>query len=100
MLPALFVRPEAEADLAEAYAFYQECRAGLGDDFLASAQEALEQVRAHPAQYEEVMPGVRRALLHRFPYCVFYVRVEGAISVIGVLHASRSPDHWRSRRLI
>ena len=46
----LFVRPEAEADLADTYRFYQECRLGLGADFVLCAEEAIERVQKGPFQ--------------------------------------------------
>ena len=93
----LFVRPEADSDLTDTYRFYQECRLGLGDDFMLCAEEALERVLKNPFQYQEVHMGVRRALLHRFPYCVFYVVVESKIGVLAVLHAVRNPEQWKAR---
>jgi toxin ParE1/3/4 len=93
----LFVRSEAEADLADTYRFYQECRLGLGDDFMLCAEEAVERVLKNPFQYPDVHMGVRRSLVHRFPYCVYYVVVESKISVIAVLHAARNPAQWQAR---
>ena len=34
MTPTLIVQPEAEADLAEAFGWYEGCRVGLGHEFL------------------------------------------------------------------
>ena len=93
----LFVRPEAEADLADTYRFYQECRLGLGADFVLCAEEAIERVQKGPFQYPDVHMGVHRALVRRFPYCVFYVVIENKISVIAVLHAARDPSQWKAR---
>ena len=94
----LFIRPEAEADLADTYAFYQECRPGLGDDFILCAEEAIERILKRPLQYQEIHMSVRRALIHRFPYCVFYVVVERRVIVIAVMHAARNPEEWKTRR--
>ena len=93
----LFVRPEAEADLADTYTFYQECRPGLGNDFMLCAEEAVERVLKNPFQYQEVHMGVRRALIHLFPYCVFYIVIERKISVLAVMHAARNPEQWKAR---
>lgn len=67
----LLIRPEAEADLAQAYRFYQECRRGLGDDFILCAEEALERVNKNPVQYQDLHKGIRRVPLHRFPISPF-----------------------------
>jgi plasmid stabilization system protein ParE len=40
---------------------------------------------------------VRRGLVRRFPYGVFYVVTDDAIVILAVFHASRDPAGWRSR---
>jgi hypothetical protein len=37
----LSIRPEAEEDTKEAYSYYQQCQAGLGNDFIASVESGL-----------------------------------------------------------
>ncbi|MCD5417498.1 type II toxin-antitoxin system RelE/ParE family toxin [Candidatus Bipolaricaulota bacterium] len=38
-----------------------------------------------------------RAIMHRFPFGVFY-RIEGdSIVVVAVLHGSRHPKRWKER---
>ncbi|MDP3874217.1 MAG: type II toxin-antitoxin system RelE/ParE family toxin [Methyloversatilis sp.] len=66
----IFVRPEAERDLASSYAFYQEFRRALGDDFLNSVEESFERISKNPFLYPDIHRGIRRALLRRFPYGV------------------------------
>ena len=39
----------------------------------------------------------RRALVHRFPYAVFYEETEEAVIVFAVFHGSQNPAQWRSR---
>ena len=94
----VFVRPEAERDLASSYAFYQECRRGLGEDFLSSVEESFERISKNPFLYPDIHRGIRRALLRRFPYGVFHPVIDGRISVLAVLHAARDPDEWQARR--
>ncbi|MCQ9375077.1 hypothetical protein NMQ14_12535 [Methyloversatilis sp. XJ19-13] len=62
----VFVRPEAERDLASSYAFYQECRRSLGDDFLNSVEESFERISKNPFMYPDIHRGIRRALLRLF----------------------------------
>ncbi len=47
-----------------------------------------------PQAYREVHPRVRRALLRRFPYMVFFVTEPDRIVIIGVVHVRQSPDVW------
>jgi toxin ParE1/3/4 len=96
MLPYL-IRPDAEADLNEAYRWYENQREGLGADFSLCFEESLEKVRRNPQIYPLVHKAVRRGLMRRFPYGLFYVVEEETVVVIGVLHARRDPTSWQSR---
>jgi plasmid stabilization system protein ParE len=51
MKKALIIRPEAETDLAEAFAWYEERVPGLGSDFLLSVDAALASVQRNPEMY-------------------------------------------------
>lgn len=93
----LIIRPEAEADMAEAFDWYDERRAGLGGEFLAEVNAVFEKVIEHPLRFAVLYRDVRRALVRRFPYKVFfYIEAHKAV-VIGVIHAKRHPRAWQSR---
>jgi toxin ParE1/3/4 len=94
---ALLIRPEAQADLHDAYAWYEAVRDGLGEDFLQRVEEALASVQHAPWQYPQLHRSVRRVLIHRFPYAVFYVIEQQRIAVLAILHCHRHPTRWRSR---
>ena len=94
----LIVTPEAEADMAEAKAWYEGRRTGLGEDFVLCVEAALEHVRRAPGAARQVQPGVRCVALQRFPYGVFYRVDPEQIAVLAVYHASRDPEGWKTRR--
>jgi toxin ParE1/3/4 len=91
------IRPEAEVDLAEAYQWYEERRAGLGDQFLLSVEAILDAIQRHPESFPVVHKQVRRALLRRFPYAAFYAVGDEEIVVLAFFHASRDPKRWQDR---
>ena len=93
----LIIRPEAEAELAEAYRWYETHRPGLGEDFLLCVDARLASIQRNPALYPTVHKKVRRALVRRFPYGVFYVSERDTIAVIAIMHLGRSPERWRRR---
>lgn len=93
----ILVRPAAAADIEEAFLWYEGQRAGLGNEFLAAVQSALDDLIAHPTRYPVMHRDTRRALVHRFPYGIFY-RVYGeAVVVVACMHGRRDPRRWRSR---
>jgi toxin ParE1/3/4 len=97
MKKALIIRPDAERDLAEAYSWYEAQVPGLGSDFLLSIDAALSSIQRTPEMYPIVYKNVRRALVRRFPYGMFYVVEEVRIVVLGILHARRDPKTWQDR---
>lgn len=87
----------AVEDLAEAYSWYETQRVGLGDQFLNAVAQCLDGIERHPRGNAVVMKDVRRALLKRFPYSVFYRLDENEIIVRAIFHHSRHPARWKRR---
>jgi|SRR5882724_6218524 len=50
-----------------------------------------------PNGFAVIHRSVRRALLHRFPFAVFYVLGRDGVVVLGILHGSRHPRFWMNR---
>ena len=94
----IIVRPAAAADIDEAFLWYEGQRPGLGHEFLAAVEAARESIAAHPAMYPVIHRDTRRALVHRFPYGIFYRVYGDLIVVVACMHGSRDPRRWRSRR--
>jgi plasmid stabilization system protein ParE len=72
----IVIRPAAAADIDEAFLWYERRRPGLGDEFLAALQAALEGIAAQPTLHAVIHRDTRRALLIRFPYGVCSGRPE------------------------
>jgi len=93
----VLLRPEAEQDLDDAVRWYEEQRPGLGQEFLDEALATFSAVAERPLARAGVYGSLRRALLHRFPFSVFYLIDDDGAVVIGVIHGSRHPRLWKSR---
>ncbi|NQU21354.1 MAG: type II toxin-antitoxin system RelE/ParE family toxin [Candidatus Nealsonbacteria bacterium] len=93
----LVLQPEAEADLNEAYRWYEDQRPGLGGEFIESVEAVIERIRRTPELPAVVYKEVRQALVRRFPYVVCYVFQEDQVDVVSVYHGHRDPTVWKSR---
>ncbi|MEB2343424.1 MAG: type II toxin-antitoxin system RelE/ParE family toxin [Deltaproteobacteria bacterium] len=91
MTRPLTVRSRAEADLDEAFGWYEAQVPGLGEAFLRSVTACFVRIARHAEAYPQVQGQVRRAALRRFPYGVFYVVREDRIDVLAVYHGRRRP---------
>jgi plasmid stabilization system protein ParE len=83
------VRPEAERDLAAARDWYDQQRAGLGDEFLDEVAVAMRELDRDPERARLYYRNFRRVLLHRFPYKIFYQVIGRRVVVFRVLHAKQ-----------
>ena len=93
----LIVRPEAEEDIKEAYQWYEEQGVRLGDDFLLCIEEGLSKIQRDPKMYPIVYRNIRRILIRRFPFGIFYVVSSEKLVVLAVLHGRRDPKRWKNR---
>ncbi len=94
----LIAEPQADLDIAAAVEWYEKEQAGLGQEFLAELRTTYDRVAHAPLQYQHLRSGIRRALLRRFPYAVYFAIEGDAAVVLAVLHASRDPAEWQRRR--
>ncbi len=94
----LVAEPAADLDVEAAFAWYQNERTGLGVEFLDELRVAYGRIADGPLKYRELRSVIRRTLLRRFPYAVYF-SVEGEVVVIlAVLHAHRDPAEWQTRQ--
>ena len=89
--------PATNADIADAYDWYDAQRPGLGEEF----REELAVAFTLLGEFSEAGPAVhfdvRRLLLRRFPYAIYYRVGEREIEVRACLHLHRDPRAWRGR---
>jgi hypothetical protein len=92
----------AELDAANAALRYEEQQPGLGDQFLAELEHAMDRIRLNP----EFLPrmenytgelDLRRCLLHRFPFLVLFLCQPDEIVIVAVSDVRRHPSHWLER---
>lgn len=95
----LVVRPLAEQDLVDTQKWYDEQRPGLGDEFRITVDRLMVRILGRPQLYPEVYRGVRRAVMRRFPYLLYYVVTSDAVVLLACLHGKRDPTLLRSRIL-
>lgn len=94
----LVAEPAADLDVEAAFAWYQNERAGLGSEFLDELRVAYGRIGDGPLKYRELRSGIRRTLLRRFPYAVYFSVEAELVVVLAVLHVHRDPAAWQVRR--
>jgi hypothetical protein len=69
----------------------------LGRGFLDELDRGVRLIKSHPLASTEIDSGIRRCLLHRFPYALIYGIDGDTIVVIAVAHLHRTPRYWSDR---
>ncbi len=89
--------PEAEVELLEAAAHYEEQVPGLGERLGAEVRRATDLLLRHPEIGPAIDVDLRKFVLDRFPFTLIYSVSADVLRVEVVAHQSRRPDYWRPR---
>jgi len=92
-LPLVF-RRRFQQDLAASFGWYEEQRPGLGEELLSAVMDVLRNIEAYPKMFACVHGDVRRAIVSRFPFGVFYLIEPHRLLVLRILHTARDPRLW------
>ena len=85
------VRQSAERDVAEAQNWYETQQAGLAALFHTEFSATLNVLAETPLIYPLLYRNVRRAVLHRFPYLVWYRVSNSTVTVLACTHGKINP---------
>ena len=99
MTPTVRLTSAAANDLALARQWYLDEAPQVLASFEEAVNATLDRVAAFPDLYQTVVPTVRRAVVPKFPFSVFYRVQLPRIEVIAVLHQARDPRTWHRRTL-
>ena len=84
----------AYRELTEAAEFYEDKQPGLAHRFLSEVEAAVERIERYPEMWARVSPRLRRCLVHRFPFAVFYHADAEEIQIVAVADLRRDPERW------
>jgi len=98
MTRAIF-HPAARRELEETIDYYNAERQGLGREFREEVQRVINLLTRFPRLGQPVRGSVRRVMLARFPYHIYYRLLEsGYLRILAVAHNRRRPEYWGSRQ--
>jgi plasmid stabilization system protein ParE len=90
-------RQEAETDVADAAAWYENQSAGLGTEFLDEILTTCNSISENPQMYPILHRDTRRAVIHKFPFGLYYRFENDLVTIVAVMHGSRDPNKWQKR---
>ncbi|WP_395054163.1 hypothetical protein [Flavobacterium sp.] len=93
----ILITKEALLDIDEIMLWYEEIREGLSFDFELCLEVGINEIQRIPSSFQKRHKNVKIRFINRFPYGIHYVTSEENISIIGIIHTSRSPTTWSKR---
>jgi plasmid stabilization system protein ParE len=97
-LPLVF-RRIAQLELDDSVSWYENKRTGLGKRFRIEIEKHLERIAHQPQQFRQIRGQVRRVVLQRFPYSIYFLPEVDRIVVLAVFHGRRAPHNLETRLL-
>jgi plasmid stabilization system protein ParE len=98
MTQAIF-HPVARRELEEAIGYYNAESQGLGSEFREEVQRVLALLTRFPRLGQPVRGSVRRMMLSRFPYHIYYrLLASDTLRILAVAHNRRRPEYWVGRQ--
>jgi toxin ParE1/3/4 len=91
--------PEAYDEFLAAANWYEDQEVGLGDDFIAEIDRAVDSIVSDPLRFPVVEGQDRICRVKRFPYSIFYRYnpVTASVLISSVFHQRRRPGIWKAR---
>lgn len=97
MSRSVVFRRVAKLELYDAISWYDEREEGLGHRFRLAISQQLERVAESPDQFAYIREPVRRAVLRRFPYSIYFLSETDRVVVLAIFHVKRSPQRLEGR---
>ena len=89
--------PEALQEYLDGVSYYAQISPHLAEAFILDAEGAIERILTHPRAWPVLEDDVRRCLLKRFPFAIYYCIENAVITLYAFMHTSRQPGCWQSR---
>ncbi|MEI6376298.1 MAG: type II toxin-antitoxin system RelE/ParE family toxin [bacterium] len=93
--------PDALTEYTEATRYYiSEASLRVAGGFISAVESSIASLVSAPDRWRVVQgPEIRRCILKRFPFVVYY-RWEARhqrITIYAIMHCSREPGYWNGR---
>ncbi len=98
MINSVSFHPMAEFELNEAAEYYELRVKNLGSSFISEAERITKLIQQNPESGLKISGTIRKKVLWRFPYSLFYSVKANSIRILAIANQKRRPFYWRRRK--
>ena len=88
---------EAEVDFDKSYEFYYEDSSKVAETFFNQINLCFENIKQNPKSFPIAHKDLRKYVVKKFPFVIYYRILDTEIQVIAIFHTSRNPEIWNER---
>ena len=89
--------PEALLEYEESALYYAAIDKHLAGTFVSQIESAIRRMQRNPSAHAVVAENVRRCLVKRFPFGIYFLIEDDQMLIVAVMHMSRKPNYWKDR---
>ncbi len=87
----------AVREMNDAIAYYELQYSGLGAAFKVEIKKAISRIIKYPKAWPTVDEDIRKYILHKYPYNIYYSLEKDHLYIIAIAHQHRKPTYWIDR---
>jgi plasmid stabilization system protein ParE len=91
------ISDDAEGDFDNSYEYYFEDSPIVADAFFQRINDSFESIKKTPFSFPEVYKSIRKFIVKKFPFVIYFQVEEYTVKVIAIFHTSRNPEVWKER---
>jgi len=97
MVKSILILDDAWEDIIKISSYYISISEDLSLEFERYLFESLEILRLFPTMYPVNYRNVRRKLLKKFPYAIYFYIDDSFVRIIAVAHQRQNPESIRNQ---
>ncbi len=94
----IVITPIAEQDIQIGRNWYELQKNELGNEFIEAIETTIHKIKSNPNLFSKIYLGIRRAMVKRFPFGIYYFVKDDIINIFAIVHFSRNPKIWKQRK--
>lgn len=87
----IILSEQAKFEIEDSEEYYNLQQENLGNTFKSDLKDSIRNIEKFPNLYPNINEKIKRSVLHRFPFSIYYTVKTDYILILSVAHQHRKP---------